>query len=329
MPRTTSLLPFALGTLLVLGACSLSPDLPATPPALADMEEPLDLRGEPDDETARQALPPGSFSGLEVADARETLADKLAEPGTLRIAGIVENSPAAAAGLTVDDLLLEAQVGDAAPRPLNRPSEWRQIELTTAPGTRIALVVDRAGREARTELVLVQRLRAAARTPAERWREETRVGVVLRTATEVEARAAGLGPGGGAVVVGLAAASPWRPAGLRFGDLLVALDGAPIAHPQDVLTNLRTATGDAVRIAFVRDGEQREVTAALTQRAGQLREVTIPLLFSYEADRGHTETSLLLGLIHYHSTAAAWRFRLLWLIGFGGGDADRLLEVGP
>ena len=41
-----------------------------------------------------------------------------------------------------------------------------------------------------------------------------------------EARAAGLGPGGGAVVVGLSERSPWRAAGLRFGDLIVAaLDG--------------------------------------------------------------------------------------------------------
>lgn len=311
----------------MLGGCSLSPDLPDRSPALADMEEPLDLRAEPDDEVARQGLPPGSFSGLEVEDARATLTELLDEPTSLRIARIVENSPAAAAGLEVGDLLLEAKVGDGVPIALQRPSEWRQLELTTPSGTHVALVVDRAGREAKTELQLVPRLHPATRAPTERFREEQRVGVVLRTATEVEARAAGLGPGGGAVVVGLAHGSPWRTAGVRFGDLLVALDGTPIAHPQDVLAQLRVATAERAKLAFVRDGQRREVDVALSRRASELHEVTIPLLFSYETDRGRTETSLLLGLVNYRSTAAAWRFRLLWFIAFGGGDADRLLEV--
>ena len=42
------------------------------------MEEPLDLRAEPDDEAARAALPAGTFSGLYLRDARETLEAKLA-----------------------------------------------------------------------------------------------------------------------------------------------------------------------------------------------------------------------------------------------------------
>jgi hypothetical protein len=35
-------------------------------------------------------------------------------------------------------------------------------------------------------------------------------------------------------------------------------------------------------------------------------------------------TSFLIGLVHYQSSEAAWRMRLLWFISFGGGDADRL-----
>jgi hypothetical protein len=58
-----------------------------------------------------------------------------------------------------------------------------------------------------------------------------------------------------------------------------------------------------------------------------MREISLPLLFDYQADRGRSEWSLLLGLVNYRSTAAAWRCRLLWLIGFGGGDADRLVEI--
>lgn len=318
--------PLACLFLSALAACAA---LPERPPALADMEEPLDLYAEPDDEATRRALPPGGFSGLYVRDARETLAAKLDEAAAVVVDRVVENSPADRAGLAPDDLLLEVVVADGPPRALHRPSEWRQIELDTRPGTRIVLFVDRAGREARSEFELAPRVRAAERAPAERFREEQRVGVVVRTATEVEARGAGLGPGGGAVIVGLSARSPWRGAGLRFGDLLVAVDERPIAHPQDLLTALREPGRERIALAFVRDGERRTVEAPLSRREQELQSIDLPLLFSYEADRGRSEWSLLLGLLHYESTAAAWRFRLLWLIGFGGGDADRLLEQGP
>ena len=318
--------------LLLLGclcSCSLSPDLPLQAPALADMEEPLDLRAEPDDEAQRQRLPFGTFSGLYVDDARDTLADKLDQPSQLRIAQVIENSPAAEAGLQPDDLLLEAKVGDAEPRPLGRASEWRQIELETPPGTKVVLFVDRAGREARAELQLVPRHRSAERKPAERFREEQRVGVVLRTATEVEARAANLGPGGGAVIVGLSHKSPWRAAGLRFGDLLTAVAGQSVAHPQDVLTALRDPAVETVRIDFLRNGMPQHADAPLSQRNRDLTEVSLPLLLSYTSDRGSSELSLLLGIVNYRSTAAAWRFRLFWFIAIGAGDTDQLLEVQP
>ncbi len=310
---------------LFFAACSST--LPDAAPPLADMEEPLDLRAEPDDEAARRALPAGSFSGALVDDARDTLAGKLDEPGVLRVTAVIENSPAAAAGLEPGDLLLEARIGGGAPIALQHPSEWRQIEIDHAPGTAIELVVDRAGREARCRVELVGRVRPPARTASETFREEERVGLVVRTATEVEARAAGLGPGGGAVIVGLSHSSPWRGPGLRFGDLIAAVDGAPLAHPQQLLALLREPDRGGVRIDFVRAGERRSVVAPLSQRAGELSEFSIPLLVSWSSDRGHSDFSLLLGLFGYESTAAAWRTRLLWLITFGGGDSDRLLEV--
>ena len=325
LPFRTLLLRGCLGG--CLAACSLSPDLPLEPSPLADMEEPLDLRAEPDDEAARQQLPAGCFSGLVVDDARDTLAAKLDQPGTLRVAAVVENSPAAAAGLQPGDVLLEAQVAHGPRRTLQQPSEWRQIELENPPGTSVVLFVDRAGREAKTELQLVPRVRPAPRTASEPFREEARVGVVLRTATEVEARAAGLGPGGGAVITGLSRGSPWRTAGLRFGDVLVAADGQPIAHPQQLLVLLRDAERSAVALDYVRGGERRTVDALLSARDDDTNELSLPPLLYWGTERGKSEFSLLLGLVNHQSTAAAWRFRLLWIFAIGGGDSDRLLEV--
>ena len=45
------------------------------------------------------------------------------------------------------------------------------------------------------------------------------------------------------------------------------------------------------------------------------------------AVRAMVYTSMLLGLFRWEKTPAAWRVRLLWLIRFSGGDADRLESV--
>jgi C-terminal processing protease CtpA/Prc len=314
--------------LLLISACTTGGKLVTEPPPLADMEEPLDLRAEPDDEAAREKLPAGCFSGIVVEDARDTLAAKLSEPSQLRIAQVIENSPAHAAGLQEGDLLLEVGIGDKTPQPLVRLSEWRQIELASAPGTRISLLVDRAGHDAKCELTLVARLRGSARSTGERFREEARVGVTFRTATEVEARTANLGPGGGAVITGLSKASPWRKSGLQFGDLITAINGTPIAHPQDLIFALRDDRKDTARLDLMRKGAPIALDVRLSRRATELAEFSIPLVYSYSSGRGLKEWSALLGICSYQSTEAAWRFRLLWLISFGGGDADRLMEAG-
>lgn len=292
------------------------------------MEEPPALFAEPDDEAERQKLPLGCFSGVEVTDPRTTLEERLADgpaAGVL-VADVVANSPGDAAGIVAGDLLLAAQV-EGAWEVLTAPSQWRRIEQATAPGTVVAVRVDRAGAERQTRVTLAPRVRRSARLVATRLREEEKVGVVVRAATEVEAAAAGLGAGGGAVVVGLSRGSPWRAADVRFGDVLTAIGGQPVVHPQVVLTAIRNTAGADLPLEFLRGGERRTARTLVSSRASEVREVGLPLVFTYTSDRGTTTTSMLLGLIHYKSTAAAWRLTLLWFVTFGAGDSDRLLEV--
>lgn len=317
-----------LGALLLHGCGALIiPELPDSPPPLVDMEEPARLLQEPQDEDQRQELEPGSFSGLVVADARATLDAMLdAAPG-LEVIEVITGSPAQQAGLEVGDLLLEADAG-AGPVELVYPGDWRGLEVDLAPETSLRLLYDRAGVEFEVDLVLAPRVRPAERRSTRRFREEDRIGVVLRTATEVEARDAGLPPGGGAVVVGLDRRSPWRSEGIQFGDLIVSIDGREVVDPQVVLEVLRALPASGrPRLELRRDGELLVKQPRLSRRATQTREVYVPLLFSYEANPEQSSTSILLGLISHRRTRAAWRMRLLWLIRFGGGDTDQLIEV--
>ncbi len=311
---------------LVALCTSCATPLPEAPPPLADMEEPLQYFQEPADEQARQALPLGTFTGCYVGESRQSLESLLGDAEGVEVVRLVENSPAAVAGLAVGDLLIEARIAGGEPRKLQRPADWRKVELDAKPGDEVAVRFDRANRRSRTTMVVVPRVAAPERGAVRRIREEERVGVVLRTATEVEARAAGLGPGGGAVIVGLAKKSPWRTAGLEFGDLIVAVDGHEVADPEVVVEQIRAA-GDRITVEFVRDGRRSSVVTPLTRRAQELRELWIPVLVDYERTRGKSDTSILLGLFRHVRTKAAWRVRLFWFIRFGGGDADELLEV--
>jgi len=300
--------------------------MPDKLPPLSDMIEPLNLFDEPDDEGLRKDLPLGGFTGVYVGDARNSLDAMLGESEGVEIVRIVENSPADLARLRVGDLLLEASSGDGPAKKLRFPSEWRAVELAAKPGTKLTVVFDRANRRSQTTVDVVPRAHLPERKQVQRFREEKRVGVVFRTATEVEARAAGLGPGGGAVIVGMSRRSPWRSAGLAFGDLIVSAGGKEVAHPGVILDAIRAA-GESMPIKIIRDGKPVEFEARLTRRATELQTISVQPLFSYESERGRTDWSFLLGLFGYESTAAAWRFQFLWFFGFGGGDKDELLEV--
>jgi S1-C subfamily serine protease len=313
-----------LPLLLLASLASCKSAQPAsTPPPLAAMEEPLELMGEPADEAARLALPKGAFTGLVVGDSRTSLEELSGEPEGVVVTGVVENSPADAAGLEVGDLVLEVRAAQTT--ALHWPSDWRRIELETEPGVPLALIVDRAGSERVFRIETVARVHAAGRVAVERLREERRVGVVVRGATEVEARAAALGTGGGAVVVGLTRESPWRGAGIGYGDLVRAVDGREVGHPQVLLDAIRSAKeGSALELEVVRGAAVTSVRVPLSRRAQELKEFSIPLVVRFERARDTTSFSLLFGLFSRESTPAAWKMTLLWFLRFSGGDADRL-----
>ena len=321
MNRLTVICAFAVALV------SCNSNLPVKPDPIARWEEPAEWMRTPEDEAQRLQLSAGTFSGVRVRTTRASL-DEEPQPG-LEVVAVVENSPAAAAGLEVGDLLLRVSV-DGASKELDAPSDWRAVELSAQAGTTLELSIERAAKPMRTNLVLVARLVPAEREEVARFREEERVGVILRSATEVEARAAGLAPGAGVVLVGLAATSPWRgmPDAPRFGDVIVAIDKQTMDDPARFLAVVRSAKPEGkVQVEYLRGSERKQVQLPLSKRATELKSWSIPFLAKWKRDTERTVFSAFLSLIRYEATPAAWSLTLLWLIDFNGGDADRLQEV--
>ena len=91
-----------------------------------------------------------------------------------------------------------------------------------------------------------------------------RLGIAVSDVTAVDAEAYRLPSVSGAEVNTVEDGSPAARAGLRIGDVIVALDGETIADATSLTTRLaRRQPGDEVRLTVVREGARRDVTVRL------------------------------------------------------------------
>jgi Do/DeqQ family serine protease len=96
------------------------------------------------------------------------------------------------------------------------------------------------------------------------------IGVELAPLTPALAESFKLGTGEGAIINGVLNGGPADKAGVKPGDVLVAIDGKPVVDPQSVL-NLVTgiAPGSAARLKMKRKGEDLEVPVTVGRRPKQ------------------------------------------------------------
>jgi S1-C subfamily serine protease len=95
------------------------------------------------------------------------------------------------------------------------------------------------------------------------------LGVGFQELTPELRGALGLGDDvrGGALVSSVPAGSPSARAGLRAGDVVVSVDGHPVAEGRDLLRAvLSKRVGDRVSLGIIRNGRPLEVTATLAER---------------------------------------------------------------
>lgn len=94
------------------------------------------------------------------------------------------------------------------------------------------------------------------------------VGVQPATLTPEIARTLGTDRTRGAVAMQVVTPSPAAEAGIRPGDLIVALDGRETATAEDLIAALRdTEPGDRVQLSVVRGAEARDIAVVVAERA--------------------------------------------------------------
>ncbi|PTA69285.1 peptidase S1 [Deinococcus arcticus] len=70
----------------------------------------------------------------------------------------------------------------------------------------------------------------------------------------------------GLTVVQVEAGSPGEAAGLRVGDVLLALDGEAVRHPRELLGRVRDRAGQSITLKVLRGGEEQDVTVTVGER---------------------------------------------------------------
>jgi serine protease Do len=101
------------------------------------------------------------------------------------------------------------------------------------------------------------------------------IGIRPQTLTPLLATALGLGRDHGVVLADVAPGSPAAAAGLRPGDVVVALDGRAMENGRQLQVGLyRRAVGDAVRLDILRDGQPRTIAVTMAERRDTLAGLT-------------------------------------------------------
>ncbi len=186
----------------------------------------------------------------------------LEEPRGALVSGVLDGSPAAAAGVAVGDVILGFD-GEA----IETMRELPRVVARARRGETVDVEVLRAG-EPRTLRLEVGRMpgddQVAAAEPAEP--EDSRLGITLAELDDGARERLGLGPDAqGVLITGVSSGSAAARTGLRPGDVILRIGREPVKHVGEVTDAVRDAAED-----------ERGSVVMLVRRNGNERFVAVP-----------------------------------------------------
>lgn len=286
----------------LIGALLCAPSACTTVP-LAPVPEPL-----PEALQWRETQADGAFLGLHTEENDTGSLDALFFKPGVRVVRVVENSPAAVAGLLPGDVVLALNDDE-----LNDPAALDALVQRHGTGEQIELTVLR-GDTAFAVPVALTAAGVGTGAPVE----------TLYRLDPARSRAGWATGQGGVVLVSAAEDSPVRHAGLQLGDVVVALDGEAVHSDRELIRRLGAREpGDTVTLTVAKSGgRQLEKSVRLIAPVRRLTEFKIPFLFRYDRSPDGTTTNVdvldlwIFELFVYERHESETRWTLLEFFGF-------------
>jgi membrane-associated protease RseP (regulator of RpoE activity) len=228
----------------------------------------------------------GGYLGVYLEDVDAEAADRLGLPeeAGARVEDVVDDSPAAEAGLQKNDVIVRYN-GET----VESVAELSRLVRETPAGRTVTLDVIRDGRTRQISVELGERPGRIWVGPEGEGNFEFRVapgegphvfefggfgrggrlGVQLQSLSEQLGEYFGVSDGDGALITSVREESPAAAAGLRAGDVITRVGDADVDGPTDVARAIRKADAGSLPITIVRDGSARTVTVDLPERRSQ------------------------------------------------------------
>lgn len=238
-----------LGLLLVLSSCG--PQGPRSSGRLQDGE---------------------SWIGVSVQDLDSDLRRYLAidERYGVLVNEVAEDSPADKGGLRKEDVIVRFDG-----KRVRNSNDLRRAVQKTEPGEKVRVEFVRNGKRRKARLRIEARPERYAKRSQPRkpdrpfsWRRDGParpwLGIQMQELNAELAEYFDVSEDGGALILKVEEDSPAEEAGLRAGDVIVAVDDADIGAPDDVREQLKDSKpGDEIEIKVVRKGNKKTLRAEL------------------------------------------------------------------
>ena len=195
------------------------------------------------------------FLGAATQPVTPALAQAMKLPGTAGalVATVEADGPAAKAGLRAGDVV--TSVGGKA---ITSPRDLARTIGDARPGSTVELAVRRDGAAQEIRVTLAALRDGRERASAEQATNRGQVGVALAPLNDAIRQQLGLPAGtDGAVIAEVRPDSPAAQAGLKTGDVIVAVGATEVKDPDAAVRAIREATatpGSAVALRILRDG---------------------------------------------------------------------------
>ncbi|HOT98321.1 MAG TPA: PDZ domain-containing protein [bacterium] len=225
---------------------------------------------------SRQAHKGDAWLGLYLADVEETSNWDDAEGAVVR--EVVKGGPADKAGLREGDVIIKLR-----DRTVRDADDVTRDIRKMAPGDEVALLVLRNGRKLNLKVKLEEREKPMGIRPPQRdqqrehprelqplrnffMRQNRRMGVQLQEMDPDLADYFMVKEGEGVLVTHVDAESAAEQAGLKSGDVLMAVNDQAVHKIEEVTKAVQESDSDTLQIAYVRKGRRDSTTVVLSER---------------------------------------------------------------